>query len=176
MVGQVGERRVRFPGMERVGRPPVGVRAGIGVLALGGLLFTALLLLSDRAPGVMRDVLGDAADRLWDRIDATRAQPLGQQARAQPDFVVHVVIWAAVTFLCALTIWTFGGVIAVMVGAFAASVMFELAQGAFTSTRAVEFRDVVGNACGVAIGGVAALLVVAASRALGTLARAGRRR
>lgn len=141
------------------------------MLALGGLAFTALLLLSDRAPGVLRDVLGDAADRLWNRIDATRAHRLGEQAREQPDFVVHVVIWAVVTALCALTIWTVRGLAVVMVGAFALGLLLEGAQGVFTSTRAVEMRDVVGNACGIAVGGVAALLVIGASRAVAGLAR-----
>ena len=143
------------------GRPPLAFRVCIGLVALGGLLFTAALLLSDRAPGMMRRVLGGAAERLWARIDAAGAPTtLGQEARARPDFVVHVIVWAVVTMLLALTVWTVYGVVLAMAGAFAAGVALELLQGRWSHSRAVEFADVLGNATGVLVGAVAALGVM----------------
>lgn len=149
------------------GRPPLAVRACIGLVALGGLLFTAALLLSDRAPGLMRRVLGGAAERLWARIDAAGAPTtIGQEARARPDFVVHVVVWAIVTLLVALTVWTVRGALLAMAAALAAGVALELLQGAWTHSRAVEFVDVVGNATGVLVGGVAAVGAMGIAAAL----------
>ena len=142
-------------------RPPLAFRACIGLLALGGLLFTGALLLSDRAPGLMRRVLGGAAERLWARIDAAGAPTtLGEEARARPDFVVHVVVWAVVTLLLALTVWTVYGVVLAMAGAFAAGVAIELLQGRWSHSRAVELGDIVGNGTGVIAGGLAALVVM----------------
>jgi hypothetical protein len=121
-------------------------------------MFTAALLLSDRAPGLMRRVLGSSAERLWARIDAAGAPTaLGEEARTRPDFVVHLVIWAVVTVLVALTVWTVWGVVWAMVGTLAASVTLELLQGRWTHSRAVEAVDLVANTTGVLIGGVAAL-------------------
>lgn len=148
--------------MDRDGRPPLAVRAGFGVLALGGLVFTGLLLLADRAPGLMRQVLGRAAERLWDRIDAAGAPSLGEHARARPDFVVHVIVWGTVTALVALTIWTVRGVALAAVAAFSLSLLLEFAQGVVTTTRSVQAGDVLGNACGVAAGAFGALVLVGA--------------
>lgn len=149
------------------GRPPLAFRACIGLLALAGLLFTGALLLSDRAPGLMRRVLGGAAERLWERVDAAGAPTaIGQEARARPDFVVHVVVWGVVTLLVALTVWTVRGAVLAMVGAFAAGVALELLQGRWTHSREVESADIVGNAAGALVGGVAAFAVMALWSAL----------
>jgi VanZ family protein len=143
------------------GRPPLAFRACIGLVALAGLLFTGALLLSDRAPGLMRRVLGGAAERLWARIDAAGAPTaLGEEARTRPDFVVHMVVWAVVTMLVALTVWSVWGAVWAMVGALAASVTLEVLQGRWTHSRAVEFVDVVANTTGVLLGGSAALGVM----------------
>jgi hypothetical protein len=148
-----GERYVR--------RPPLVIRAAFGFLTLAGLLFTGALLLSDRAPRLLRAVLGDASERLWARIDAAGAPTaIGQEARARPDFLVHVVVWALVTALAGLAVWSLRGLAVVMAGAFGAGLVLEFLQGRWTRSRAVEFADVVGNATGVVAGGIAALGVM----------------
>lgn len=156
------------------GRPPVAVRATIGIVTFGGAVFAALLMLADRAPGLVKAVLGPSAERLWARVDA-RAPGLGEQARARPDFVVHVAVWAVITVLLALTIWTVWGVFAAAVLTFSASLALEVGQGVVTTSREVQASDVVANACGVALGSALALAVVVATWALARLVSPRRR-
>jgi len=152
------------------GRPPVAVRAGIGLLTFAGAGFAALLMLADRAPGVLKTVFGSAAERLWARVDA-RAPGLGEQARARPDFIVHVAVWAVVTVLLALTIWTLWGVFAAAVLTFSLSLLLEVGQGVLTTSREVQASDVAANACGVALGSAAAALVVVTTWSIAQIAR-----
>jgi hypothetical protein len=140
--------------------PPIGVRGSIAVLALVACAFAAALMISDRAPGVLVDVFGDTVRQLWDRVDAS------QQARfatdgslPEEDFVVHAVVWASITGLVALAIWTWVGLVGAIVGVFGLSVTVELAQGRFSSTRSVETVDVVANGVGVAAGAATAGVV-----------------
>lgn len=143
------------------GRPPLGVRVAIGVLALAGFAFMGLLMLADRAPGFLRRTFGSQVNRLWDRIDAAGApRELTQGARDHPDFFVHVIVWGVVTMLAALTVWTVRGVALVTGAALATSAVVEWAQGQFTHSRAVQSSDVLGNALGVGTGAIAALFVI----------------
>lgn len=71
----------------------------------------------------------------------------------EADFLVHVAIWAVVACLIGLAVWSWFGLVATAVGVFGLSVVTELAQGVWSSTRAVEAIDVVANAVGVT-GGV----------------------
>lgn len=142
-------------------RPPVGVRACTAVLALGACAFATALMISDRAPGVLVDVFGDTARQLWDRVDASqRARLATDGALPEEDFVVHAVVWAAITGLVALAIWTWTGLVVAIVGVFGFSVVVELAQGSFSSTRSVESVDIVANGVGVVAGAAAATVVL----------------
>jgi len=145
---------------------------------LAGLVavaFTGALMLSDRAPSVLRVTFGDRTRRLWERIDAGGRTDL-ITARPETDFVVHVAIWSAVAVLVALAIWTWWGLLATAVGAFGLSVMIELAQGRWSSTRQVELRDVAANALGISAGAAGAALVYLAWSAIaGALAALSRR-
>ena len=136
-------------------RPPVVLRGLIGLMGLGALLFAGALLLSDRAPGVLKAMFGDRARRLWARIDeGNRTEAVTGGARPEADFLIHVAIWAVVACLIGLAIWSWFGLVATAMGVFGVSVVTEFAQGVWSSTRQVEAIDVVANAVGVA-GGVA---------------------
>lgn len=154
-------RRVRPPPAP-IGRPPAWLRLLVAVLAVAAALLTAALMLSDRAPGVLADVFGDDTRRLWARIDASgRADFVADGERPETDAVVHVVVWAAVTGLSVLAVWSWRWLAAVAAGAFGASVVVELAQGRWSSTRAVERSDIGANLVGVTVGTVAAVGVMA---------------
>jgi|HigsolmetaAR201D_1030396.scaffolds.fasta_scaffold64541_1 hypothetical protein len=141
-------------------RPPLVLRALIALVALGALAFNAALMLSDRAPGLLRRVFGDSVQRLSARIDASeRLADLAARAGTQvpeSDAIVHVAVWAVAALLVGLTVWSWVGLLfgsAVVLGA---SAVVELAQGRLTDTRAVEASDLAANALGVAAGTVAA--------------------
>lgn len=138
-------------------RPPMASRLFVGVLGFGAMLSTVALLLSDRAPGALRSMFGDRARQLWERIDASERVdlPPGSELPAT-DFLVHIAIWAVVTTLVGLAIWSWRGLMFAAMGLAAASVLLELAQGRFADTRAVEVRDAIANLLGIAAGLVAA--------------------
>lgn len=143
-------------------RPPPGLRWTVAALALVGCAFAGALMLSDRAPGLLVDVFGDTLSGLWERVDASeRARSITDRDLPEEDFVVHVVVWAVVAGLAGLAIWSWTGLVVAALGVFGLSVVVELAQGRWSSTRAVEAIDVVANGVGVALGIVAAAAVIA---------------
>src|SRR6056297_157284 len=148
-MGRTVERRVR---PRR--RPPAAARVLFGISALAMVAFNVALMLSDRAPGALRRVFGDAADRLSERIDA--GARVTTEQLPDSDAVVHIVVWAAATALVALTVWTWRGLAVAAAGVLAASVIVELGQGVYSSTRVVEGTDVLANAAGVLAGAVVA--------------------
>ena len=76
-------------------RPPASGRLFVGLLGVAAILTTAALLLSDRAPGVLRSLFGDRARRLWERIDTgNRVELASGPDITQPDFMVHVALWS----------------------------------------------------------------------------------
>ena len=83
--------------------------------------------------------------------------------------MVHVAVWASITCLVALAMWTWAGLVAAVVGVFGLSVVIELGQGRFSSTRAVESVDVVANGVGVAAGAATAAVVIAGWSLVGRL-------
>lgn len=144
----------------------------IGLCGFVAVGFTGALMLSDRAPGFLRVVFGERIRQLWERIDAGgRTDVITAGARPETDFVVHAAIWAVVTILVGLAVWSWFGLLASAVGVFGLSVVIELAQGRWSSTRQVELRDLAANALGVSVGVVAAAFVYAAwSTVAGALA------
>ncbi len=56
-------------------RPPVALRVFIGMVAVGVGLFNVALMLSDRAPGITKQIFGDFAVRLSDRLN--RSERIG---------------------------------------------------------------------------------------------------
>jgi hypothetical protein len=121
------------------------------------MLITAALLLSDRAPGVLRTVFGDRARELWNRIDAGHRlgdAPSGSAAAelTQPDFLVHVALWTTIAALVGIAIWTWRGLVIAGVALAVLAVSLELAQGRYATTRSVEASDAAANLMGLAVG------------------------
>ncbi len=137
-------------------RPPLAIRAFIGLLALGAGLFNAGLMLSDRAPAVTRALFGDFAVRMSARLDATRRVEEATDGRMPgSDAIVHIGVWAVAMTLVGLAVWRWWALVVAAVATFALSVLVELGQGRFSDSRAVERSDVVANGVGVALGVVA---------------------
>lgn len=138
-------------------RPPASGRVFVGLLAFAAMLVTAALLLSDRAPGLLTSMFGDRARRLWERIDGD--EQLGSAAGTEltsTDFVAHLAIWAVVTVLVGIALWTWRGLVVGVVALTAASLLLEAAQGKYASTRTVQAIDAVANLVGIALGAMAA--------------------
>ncbi len=149
-------------------RAPLALRIFIGVIGVGALLFNVVLMISDRAPAITRRMFGGFAQRLADRLDATSTIEAG--GLPGNDAIVHIGVWAVATTLVALTLWRWSTLIPVAVAVFAASVMVELGQGRYSTSRAVEVSDLLANGVGVGVGISAAALCMLAwssvSRAL----------
>ena len=136
---RIDERRYRWAPQDR---PPAAARAFVGLLGVGSMLTAAALLLSDRAPGVVQTVFGDRARDLWQRIDATERVNLPAGSEIPPtDFVAHIAIWAVVTALIGLAIWTWRGLAIGIAALSGGSLLLELAQGRYASTRTVQAAD-----------------------------------
>ncbi|NNE10896.1 MAG: VanZ family protein [Ilumatobacter sp.] len=138
-------------------RPRAAARAVIAGLAALALVAAGVLLLSDRAPDVLRTLFGERARELSRRIDA-RANIELDPGRTIPDIdvVVHVAMWAGVMFLIGLALWSWRGLPVAMAAVAGSSLAIELAQGRWSRTRAVESEDMIGNVSGVVLGGVSA--------------------
>ena len=118
----------------------------MALIAAGTALVSALVLMSDRAPGLL--------ERLSSRIDAgsSRAADLASQTRPQSDFEIHIVVWAVITVVVGLTMWSNRSVLASAIVVLMASVVAERAQEALTISREMQLGDVVGNTIGVLAG------------------------
>lgn len=135
------------------GRPFRGWRIVPLLLSLGALAANAVILLSDRAPGLFR--------RLSARIDAGVSRAAGAAGVGLPDssvgvprsdFDVHVVIWAVAALLIGLASWSWASLLLGSATVFASSVALELAQRSYSRSRTVQSEDVVANAVGVVAG------------------------
>lgn len=135
-------------------RPPLGLRVIAAVLGVGMLAFNAALMVSDRAPGVLRRVFGDSARRLFERIDAgARVSSVASDPRVpESDALVHIAVWALAVVLVGVAVWTWAGLVIGGVAVFACSLFVEVSQGRLSDTRAVEASDAAANGLGVAIG------------------------
>ena len=143
----------RAPPLGPGGRPFRGWRIVPLLLGLAAFGVNAVILLSDRAPGLFR--------RLSSRIDAGMQRAAGAagvdvpgaSARVpQSDFYVHVAIWAVAALLVGLAMWSWASLVLASVAVLVTSAGLELAQQAYSRSRTVQFDDLVGNTLGVAIG------------------------
>jgi hypothetical protein len=135
-------------------RPPRPLRAFIGLVAVAALIFNALLMLSDRAPGALRRIGGGFMRRLFERIDAgdRAAAVLDDPRLPQSDAIVHVAVWAIAVVLVGLAVWSWIGLLIGAVVVFAGSIVVEAAQRRYTDSRAVEASDIRANLAGVVLG------------------------
>lgn len=119
----------------------------MALTGLGALGATGLLMLSDRAPGLLQ--------RLSDRIDApgsrvgrvTSLVPLSQS-----DTDVHIVAWGALMVAAGVVVWSWRALPLTAAVVFGLSVSVEIGQELFTDIRSFEVSDIVANAIGVALG------------------------
>ena len=110
------------------------------------LLGSAVVLMSDRAPGLL--------GRLSARIDtgSSRAARLAARTRPQSDFELHLLVWGSITVLVGLTMWSNRSLLASAFAVLATSVAAERAQEALTQTRELQLGDLVANTIGMLAG------------------------
>jgi hypothetical protein len=141
-------------------RAPVGLRAFVAIIALGMVLFNVALLLSDRAPKALRMLFGDFAGQLSNRLDSSGQASNALEARnVGSDSLVHLGLWAATTILIGIAVWSWIGLAMSAIVVSGGSLLTEIAQGRYSSTRAVESKDAMFNLLGVAMGTAAVALL-----------------
>ena len=65
---------------------------------------------------------------------------------------MHVVIWGVAALLVGLAAWSWLSLFMASCTVLACSVVVEMAQGAYSRTRSVQFSDILGNTLGVMVG------------------------
>lgn len=154
-------------------RPGLGVRSAIALLAFGILLTNATLLLSDRAPRVLHNIFGDFVRRITQRLDADASAEATLRARdIGGDSIVHFGLWAVAMLVVGLAVWAWAELLIASSTVAAISLVLEVAQGRYSSTRAVEAIDAAFNLLGVAVGAGAAAAVYVTVDGLGRLVKA----
>jgi hypothetical protein len=143
----------RPPPLGPGGRPFRGWRIVPLLLSLVAFAANAVVLLSDRAPGLL--------SRLSSRIDAGVQRAAGAAGVDVPgasvrvpqsDFDVHVAIWAVAALLVGLAMWSWASLVAGSAAVLVASAGLELSQQLFSQARTLQFQDLVGNVLGVVTG------------------------
>lgn len=137
-------------------RAPIALRGVVALLALGAVLSNVALLLSDRAPGLLRLLFGDFARRLSKRLDTGgRAGDALGARNVGNDSLVHFGLWAVATILIGIAVWSWIGLATSALAISASSLVIEIAQGRYSDTRSVEAKDAFFNLMGIASGTVA---------------------
>ena len=158
-------------------RAPIGLRVFVAILALGAVLSNVALLLSDRAPTVLRVLFGDFARRLSNRLDSDGQAGNALEARSVgSDSLVHFGLWAVATILIGIAVWSWIGLATSALVISAGSLLTEVAQGRYSSTRAVESKDAMFNLLGIGTGIAAVALLYLGYAAVASLAAGHRRR
>jgi hypothetical protein len=143
----------RAPPLGPSGRPFGGWRVVPLLLGLVSFAVNLVVLLSDRAPGLL--------SRLSLRIDAGAHRaagaagvdvPGGSVRVPQSDFDVHVAIWAVAALLVGLAMWSWASLVMGSATVLVASVGIELSQEAFSQSRNLQLQDLIGNVLGVVTG------------------------
>ena len=150
-------------------RPPLVLRVLVALVGVAALMFNAMLMLSDRAPGALQRIGGDAVRRLFERIDlgGRGADVLNDPRLPEDDAVVHVAVWAIVAVLVGWALWSWIGLAVGAIAVFAGSIVIEALQGSLSTSREVEASDVMANLAGVVLGSAVAAACYLAYSALG---------
>lgn len=152
-------------------RPPTPLRAFVALIGLAAIGTNAALLLSDRAPRLLRSLFGDTVVRLTERLDAGGRSDAVLAARdIGGDSIVHFGLWATATVIIGVAIWTWWGLIVAAGSIGALSLLIEVGQGRYSSSRAVERSDALFNLLGVASGCVLVAAIYTVGEATGRLA------
>lgn len=146
------------------GQPFARWRPLTALLALVALVGLGIVMLSDRAPGI----LGDASERIAVRVD-DRLPEARQEVRdavtgtpaEERDVQAHVALWAGAALLLGLSSWSWLSLVVITMLVWGASVGLELVQERLAPTRITEQSDLVANTAGVLIGVVAVVLITA---------------
>lgn len=151
-------------------RPPVGLRVVIALVGCGAVIANATLLLSDRAPLILRTLFGDSVRRITERLDADgRAESALGARDIGNDSIVHFGLWAVAALIVGLAVWSWLGLATSSIAVAAISLFLEVAQGRYSSSRAVEASDAAFNLLGVTAGAVGAALAYVVMEATGRL-------
>ena len=143
----------RRPPLGPGGRPFRGLRVIPLLLSLCAVAVNAVILLSDRAPGLFRRISARIDAGVSRAAGATGVDVPGRDVRVpRSDFDMHVLIWAVAALLVGLAAWSWMSLFLASATVFASSVALELAQRTYSNSRTVQFQDIVANGVGVAAG------------------------
>jgi hypothetical protein len=143
----------RPPPLGPGGRPFRGWRIVPLLLSVVSFAVNVVLLLSDRAPGIL--------SRLSSRIDAGAHRaagaagvdvPGGSVRVPQSDFDVHVTIWAVAALLVGLAMWSWASLVMASAAVLSVSAGIEFSQQLLTRSRTLQLQDLLGNVLGVTTG------------------------
>lgn len=138
-------------------RPPLWLRMVVGVSGLAVGASTAGIMLSDRAPGVLRRLSAGFVERVSEQIDTPGPRRFTDDPRVPDgDLMVHITLWALATVLVGWSVWSWRGLAAGAAGVLTLSFAVEFAQERVTDTRVFEVGDLVANTVGVALGAAVA--------------------
>jgi hypothetical protein len=144
------------------GRPMARWRPLVAMLALFAVVGLAVVMLSDRAPGLLGEVTERVAIRVDDRAPEARESlnaALEGTAAEEKDVQAHVILWAGVTFLLGLVSWSWRSLAVITVLIAGAATALELLQERLAPTRLTETGDLYANAAGIAVGLVGVVAV-----------------
>jgi hypothetical protein len=136
------------------GRPFARWRALFSMVAALVLAGNTLLMLSDRAPGLL--------SRLSARLEGSERAPArlvtGTPVPESPA-TVHIAAWALAMVAVGMAMWSWRSLLISGLTLFAFSALLEPAQELLTDTREMQAGDVASNALGIASGAVVVLAV-----------------
>ena len=163
------DRRAKSSSIGPVGRPFAGWRVLFAVLALIAGAGNVVLLLSDRAPGI----LSQLSKRL-EQGDERVARATSHADLARSEFVVHVAVWACATIVVGFAMWSWRSLVGGSGAVVVASALLEVAQPLFTSSRSAQLEDFAANLLGVTVGfGLTAAIWVLIESRRRAITRAG---
>lgn len=146
------------------------LRALVALVGLVVVASNAAIMLSDRAPGLLRRITLGLAERISRRLDTRTPTALANDPRLPDgDVLVHVGVWAAATLLVGWAVWSWGGLLLGATAVLMISFAVEFAQERVTETRVFDVQDLVANTAGVTLGVVVAGLCYVLWNTLGLL-------
>jgi hypothetical protein len=144
---------LRAPPLGPGGRPFRGWRVVPLLLSLAALAANAIVLLSDRAPGLLSRVSARIDAGVHRAAGAAGVDVPGGSVRVpQSDFDVHVAIWAVAALLVGLGMWSWASLVTGSAVVLVSSAVLEFAQQAYSRSRTVQLEDLLANVVGVGAG------------------------
>jgi hypothetical protein len=123
------------------------------LLSLAALAANAIVLLSDRAPGLLSRVSARIDAGVHRAAGAAGVDVPGGSVRVpQSDFDVHVAIWAVAALLVGLGMWSWASLVTGSAVVLVSSAVLEFAQQAYSRSRTVQLEDLLANVVGVGAG------------------------